>query len=81
MLVQTECRLCGNIALYRASDLMMLYGGGRSPYDLRFKCRNCKPGVKISLVEIDHDRPPKTPVMRPVWSGNKIIGWMHGRAK
>ena len=80
MLVRTECQVCGNVALYRASDLMMLYGGGRNPFELPFKCRKCKPGVKVSLVEFDHDRPPKMPVLRPVWRGQKIIGWMLGKA-
>ncbi|WP_186445026.1 hypothetical protein [Mesorhizobium sp. J18] len=29
MLVKAQCRPCGNTRFYRASDLMMIYGGGR----------------------------------------------------
>ena len=31
MLVRSECKRCGNVRLYRASDLMMVFGGRRDP--------------------------------------------------
>ena len=31
MLVRSECKRCGNVRLYKASDLMMGFGGGRDP--------------------------------------------------
>jgi hypothetical protein len=49
MLVRSECQRCGNIRLYRASDLMMVFGGGRDPLTLRFRCAKCFPDIKVTF--------------------------------
>ena len=49
MLVRSECKRCGNVRLYRASDLMMVFGGGRDPLSLKFWCGECRPDVLITL--------------------------------
>lgn len=80
LLLRVECA-CGNLGLYRARDLMMEFGGGRDPYGLKFRCTACEPKrVDVTLVEIDHDRPPKTPVMKPFRVNGKLA-WMPERLR
>lgn len=80
MLIKAECA-CGNVKHYRASDLMMQYGGGRDPFALKFKCTSCKPlPFKISLVEVHLDRPPKVMIWKPFKFDGKTQ-WMPERFK
>ncbi len=78
LVVRVECK-CGNIGLYRARDLMKEFGGERDPRGLKFRCTSCRPKpVDVTLVEIDHDRPPKTPFMKPFRVKGKLA-WMSER--
>jgi hypothetical protein len=56
MLVHSKCKRCGNVRLYRASDLMMVFGGGRDPLTPRFRCAKCVPDIKVTLVDVDLGR-------------------------
>lgn len=81
MLLRSECRRCGNVRLYRASDLMMLFGGGRDPLTIRFRCASCAPDVAVTLIEIDIDRARGAIVHAPFWRDGKVEAWMPTRLK
>ena len=71
MIVKVECRDCGNIRCFRATDLALVYGGQRKAHSMKFRCaksspeRPCDPVVLVNLLEIDRDRLPKITVWRP----------------
>ncbi|MER8576118.1 hypothetical protein NKH19_28500 [Mesorhizobium sp. M1338] len=39
--------------------MTMVYGGGVDPPSLKFDCSNCKPQVKITLLEVHPEHLPK----------------------
>jgi hypothetical protein len=65
MLVKAECRRCGNFRCYKASDLMMVFGGGRDPLTLPFSCKACRTEVSILLLDVDLDRMRSATVYEP----------------
>ncbi|QRM54600.1 hypothetical protein [Sinorhizobium sp. BG8] len=70
MLVVATCRRCERQAKFMASDLAGMYGAGRDPRELPFKCREC--GVrdsKVTVIEFPFDRKPDTVIWRPVKGG------------
>jgi hypothetical protein len=58
MPVKAECS-CGDIRYCRSADLMMVYGGGVDPLKLKFDCSQCKPQIKITLLEVHPEHLPK----------------------
>ena len=52
MLVRVRCS-CGNQRDFAAIDLLMRFGGGRDPRNLVFRCRKCRPTIKVELIEPD----------------------------
>ncbi|MFC6488050.1 hypothetical protein [Nitratireductor sp. GCM10026969] len=80
MLVRAECP-CGNVRHFLATDLMMLLGGGRDPITLKFRCTRCRPKTRISLVEVDWDRPPRVSIDKPIFKERRVVGWMQQRLK
>lgn len=81
MLIKATCRRCGNVRCYKASDLMMVFGGGRDPLTLKFRCGHCKPGVEITLVDVDLDRMRSATVYEPFWMDGKVVAWMATRLR
>lgn len=81
MLIKATCRRCGNVRCYKASDLMMVFGGGRDPLTLKFRCGQCKPGVDVTLVDVDLDRMRSATVYEPFWMDGKVVGWMATRLR
>ena len=81
MLVRSECKRCGNVRLYRASDLMMVFGGGRDPLSLKFRCGSCRPDVHITLVDVDLDRARNAIVHAPFLRDGKVVAWLATRLK
>jgi hypothetical protein len=81
VLVKATCGRCGNFRCYKASDLMMVFGGARDPLTLKFRCGECKPGVDITLIDVDLDRMRSATVYEPFWMGGKVVAWMATRLR
>ncbi len=81
MLVKAYCNRCGNARLYRASDLMMIYGGGRDPLALKFRCKACEPDISITLVDVDLDRARGAIIHEPLIEDGKAVAWTINRLK
>lgn len=81
MLVKATCRRCDNTRLYRSSDLMMIYGGGRDPLNIKFRCDQCKPDVEVLLVDVDLDRARGAVVHEPFWENGEVVAWLASRLK
>ena len=79
MLVMSECS-CGNVRYYRAYDLMMAFGGGRSPFGLPFTCTRCKPRIKVKVFEPDPDHLPKQLIVhKPMKGPDGKVAWVAER--
>lgn len=66
MFVVANCRDCKRQARFLAGDLAGMFGYGKSPYELKFKCsvcdtRNC--AVTLDFSDFDHKH--ETVVWRP----------------
>ena len=81
MLVRSECLRCGNVRLYRASDLMMVFGGGLDPITLKFRCGKRLPDVKVTLVDADLDRARDAIVYEPFFYQGKLATWLPKRLR
>jgi hypothetical protein len=83
MIIRAECQGCGNARFYRASDLMMHFGGGRDPRSLKFRCDRCRPKVVVTVLEVDYDRLAKITVYKPEppLRGEGPVVWMPSRLK
>lgn len=81
MLVKAECRPCGNFRCYKASDLMMVFGGGRDPLTLPFSCKVCRADVSILLIDVDLDRMRSATIYEPFWIDGKVVAWMATRLR
>lgn len=81
MLVRAACR-CGNQRHYRAGDLALLFGGGRDPRSLRFRCSQCdrKPPT-VAIIEVDLDRTGALTVWKPVAMPDGATAWTPERLK
>ncbi|WP_454287838.1 hypothetical protein [Rhizobium arsenicireducens] len=67
MLVVATCKQCERQARFLASDLAGLYGHGRDPRTLPFRCKACDlRGCRITVMESPFDRTHETIVWRPV---------------
>lgn len=83
MIVRAACEACGNTRFYRASDLMLHFGGGRDPRSLKFRCDRCRPKIVVTVLEVDADRMPKIMVYKPepLLTGAGPVVWMPSRLK
>jgi hypothetical protein len=67
MFVVATCRRCERQARFLASDLGGMYGHGRDPRSLPFRCSVCDMrDCRVTLMEPPFDRTPETIVWRPV---------------
>ncbi|PPJ47430.1 hypothetical protein C0075_17930 [Rhizobium sp. KAs_5_22] len=67
MFVVATCRRCERQARFLASDLGGVYGHGRDPRSLPFRCTVCDSrDCRVTLMEPPFDRTPETIVWRPV---------------
>ena len=67
LFVMAECRTCKRSARFLASDLASIFGHGRNPYTLKFKCTNCDSSNCTSTLEWpDFERTHEHYVWRPV---------------
>lgn len=67
MFVVATCRRCERQARFLASDLGGMYGHGRDPRSLPFRCSVCDVRhCRVTLMEPPFDRTPETIVWRPV---------------
>jgi hypothetical protein len=71
------------VRLYRASDLMMVFGDGRDPMTLRFRCAKCLPDIKVTLVDVDVDldRARDAIVYEPFFYEGKLATWLPKRLR
>jgi hypothetical protein len=81
MFVRATCRRCCNFRCYRASDLMMVFGGGGDPLTLPFACKVCRADVSILLINVDLDRMRSATVYEPFWMDGKVVAWMATRLR
>jgi hypothetical protein len=81
MFVKATCRRCGSFRCYKASDLMMVFGGGRDPLTLNFRCGQCQHGIDVTLIDVDLDRMRSATVYEPFWMGGNVVAWMATRLR
>ena len=67
MLVTAECKLCKREALFYAYDLAHVFGAGRDPRGLPFRCERCDNRDCVVKIKAPHfERKPEMIVWRPI---------------
>ena len=67
MLVTAECKLCKRQASFFAYDLAHVYGGGRDPRNLPFRCERCdNRDCTVTVALPNFERKAEMTVWRPV---------------
>ena len=67
MILRVECRGCGRMANFLASDIQAFANPARPPEQVRFRCSECgEGGARVVAIERDKDRDRGIIVWRPM---------------
>ena len=82
MLIRVECPKCESFRIFRPDDLARLYGRGRDPRSLGFRCQLCSlPRPLVTALAYDRERAGTIMVWRPMRVTETTIGWRQERLK